>query len=71
MNRQGSGAGGWMQFMHGTFYKYVDGAMGAAQARGFTIPDQARSWYSPLGQALTGAWMAELGQQRQWTGSRC
>lgn len=71
-NRYGSGAGGWMQFMSGTFYGNVDGAFAEATARGYPIPASARSWHSELGQAVTAAWMRYHGKDAgQWTGARC
>jgi hypothetical protein len=60
-NRYGSGAGGWFQFMSGTFYAYVHGAFRAAARRGYYIPDKFKSWYSPLGQAVTASYMFYLG----------
>jgi hypothetical protein len=71
MNRQGSGAGGWLQFMRGTFYAFVDEAIAVARARGLYVPSSARSWYSPLGQALTGAYMRSRGLSYHWAGSGC
>ncbi len=62
MNHQGSGAGGWMQFMSGTFYGYVDDARQAVQARGFIVPDSVWTWTHPLGQALTAGYMRYTGR---------
>lgn len=70
-NTQGSGAGGWLQFMASTFYAWVDEALAAARARGYRIPSGTRSWFSPLGQALTGAYMYLRGQRGQWEGFGC
>lgn len=72
MNHQGSGAGGWMQFMSGTFYAYVDDAFRSVRARGFKVHPRHRSWYSPLGQALTAGYMRFTGRSRgHWWGSGC
>ena len=62
MNHQGSGAGGWMQFMSSTFYAYVDAALADTRSRGFVVPDGSRSWYSPMGQALTAGYMRFTGR---------
>ena len=72
MNHQGSGAGGWLQFMAGTYYAHNGEAFGYAQSRGFIFNPSANSWYSPLGQALTGAYLATHGGLSNWYGdSRC
>lgn len=70
-NTGGSGAGGWLQFMSGTFYGNVNTAFAYGRARGLSLPNAAKSWYSPLGQAATGADMLRRGQSGQWTGSGC
>jgi hypothetical protein len=65
MNHQGSGAGGWMQFMSGTFYSYAfglgygagPGAKWDVANRGFTVPPGTWEWSNPLGQALTAGYM--------------
>jgi len=62
MNHQGSGAGGWMQFMSGTFYGYVDAARADAERRGFNIPSNVWVWTHPLGQALTAGYMRYYGK---------
>jgi hypothetical protein len=62
MNHQGSGAGGWLQFMASTFYAYVGSAKADVQRRGFHVPDQVWTWTHPLGQALTGAYMRYTGR---------
>jgi hypothetical protein len=62
MNHQGSGAGGWLQFMSSTFYAYVDDARADAARRGFTVPSSVWTWTHPLGQALTGAYMRYTGR---------
>lgn len=72
MNHGGSGAGGWMQFMSGTFYGNVDGAFREARRLGVAVPTAARSWQSPLGQAITAAWMRHHHYDSgQWTGASC
>ena len=70
-NGDGSGAGGWMQFLSGTFYGNVDAAFSTARRLGFRIAPEARSWYSATGQAITAAYMLGIGQRGQWYGSRC
>ena len=62
MNRQGSGAGGWLQFMASTFYAYVDDARRDVERRGFIVPPGVWTWTHPLGQALTGAYMRFTGR---------
>lgn len=62
MNHQGSGAGGWMQFMSGTFYGYVGAAQADLRQRGFNIPDNVMVWTHPLGQALTAGYMRYYGK---------
>lgn len=62
MNHQGSGAGGWMQFMSGTFYGYVYAAKADFERRGFRLPDNVWVWTHPLGQALTAGYMRYYGK---------
>ena len=62
MNHQGSGAGGWLQFMASTFYAYVDDARRDVARRGFVVPAGVWRWTHPLGQALTGAYMRFTGR---------
>jgi hypothetical protein len=62
MNHQGSGAGGWLQFMASTFYAYVDDARADTARRGFKVPSSVWTWTHPLGQALTGAYMRYTGR---------
>jgi hypothetical protein len=62
MNHQGSGAGGWMQFMSGTFYGYVDAAKADFTHRGFKVDSRVWTWTHPLGQALTAAYMRYYGK---------
>lgn len=70
-NHTGSKAGGWMQFMSGTFYSNVGTAFRIAKQRGYNIPSQYENWYSRLGQAVTAAYMFSIGQSSQWTGAGC
>lgn len=71
-NSQGSGAGGWLQFLSGTFYSNVDRAFAEARAVWrLPVPSRYRSWYSRVGQALTGASMLVHGQRGEWSGSGC
>jgi hypothetical protein len=62
MNHQGSGAGGWLQFMASTFYAYVDDARASFERRGFKVDPRVWTWTHPLGQALTGAYMRFTGR---------
>ena len=62
MNHQGSGAGGWMQFMASTFYGYNDDARQAVLARGFRVDPAVFVWTHPLGQALTAGYMRYTGR---------
>lgn len=70
-NKQGSGAGGWMQFMSGTFYGVIDDGIRRARSVGVRIPSYARSWYSPLGQAIAASEMIWQGRRSEWTGYTC
>jgi hypothetical protein len=62
MNHEGSGAGGWMQFMAGTFYAYNEAARRAVAARGFRVDPAVFEWHDPLGQALTAGYMRSTGR---------
>lgn len=71
-NRQGSGAGGWMQYMSATFWTDFAAASRDLGRRGISYPPSARSWYSPLGQAIAAGWA--FGHARwggKWTGRSC
>lgn len=70
-NSQGSGVGGWLQFMPGTFWRMYGAAHADVTGRGFLIPRSAASWYSPLGQALAGAWGVMNGRRHEWAGHGC
>lgn len=66
MNHGGSGAGGWFQFMSGTFYGYVGKARYVNR-----FPAKYAYWQSRVGQAYTAAYMFKIGQSGQWTGAGC
>ena len=66
MNHQGSGAGGWMQFLSSTYYAHNDTAFYVARSMGFLIPEAANSWYHPLGQAITAAYLRTHGGSSNW-----
>lgn len=61
MNHQGSGAGGWMQFMSSTYYAYSDRAFADARRRGFIVSDSTNAWTHPMGQAITAGYMRYVG----------
>lgn len=57
MNYQGSGAGGWMQYMEGTFNSHISAALYEARTRHLAVPPaNARGWTDPLGQAFAAGW---------------
>jgi hypothetical protein len=60
-----------MQFMPGTFSGFVRHAISDVRSRGFIVPESAWSWYSPLGQALAGAWGLRNGMRHHWAGHGC
>lgn len=66
LNHQGSGAGGWMQFLSSTFYSHYRAAFADARAKGFVIDRVHESWYDPIGQAVTAAHMRTHGQSSHW-----
>lgn len=66
MNHQGSGASGWMQFLSGTFYGHAPEALAHAQSMGFILPDGLLDIHSPLGQAITAAYMRTHGMSSHW-----
>jgi hypothetical protein len=70
-NTQGSGAGGWLQFMAGTFYANLPRALAEAARRHVRVRREWRSWYQPAGQALVGASMYRRGLAYHWEGSGC
>lgn len=57
-----SGAGGWFQFMSGTYY-------GASTKT--KIPARFKRWDSPLGQATAAAYMFKSGGSGAWSGGSC
>lgn len=72
MNHSGSGAGGQLQFMSGTFYGIIGDAIAEARAAGaVNLPGSSASWYSPLGQAIAGAAMIHHGRRGEWSGASC
>lgn len=70
-NYGGSGAGGWMQFLEGTFWRMYGDARAELTGRGYVLPASSASWYSPLGQALAGAWGVTHGHAGEWFGGGC
>jgi len=66
MNHEGSGASGWMQFMSGTFYGHAPAAFAHAQSMGFILPEGLLNIQSPLGQAITAAYMRTHGMSSHW-----
>ena len=70
-NSGGSGVGGWLQFMPGTWSGFFRNAVADVRARGFIVAETAASWYSTLGQALAGAWGITHGMRHHWSGSGC
>jgi hypothetical protein len=71
-NSGGSGAGGWMQYMEGTFWHDFSRALADLRARGYRVPAAAHSWYSPTGQAVAAGWA--YGHERpagKWVGGGC
>ena len=70
-NSQGSGAGGWLQFMSGTFDSFARSARTDLLDRGFRVDEKEWDWYSQLGQALAGAWGITHGMRHHWSGARC
>jgi len=62
MNSQGSGCGGWMQFMSSTYWAYSHAAFADLRSRGFIVPQSANSWSHPMGQAITAGYMRYTGR---------
>lgn len=56
-NHQGSGAGGWMQFMRSTYEPYAATARAVVRRRGYLVAPYLWGYDQPLGQALTAAYM--------------
>ena len=65
-NYQGSGAGGWMQFMESTYDSYDGDALADVTARGFSYAAEDVGYRTPLGQALVAAWMRTHGLSSHW-----
>lgn len=57
MNHQGSGAGGWMQFMASTYYAHDQDAYADVARRGFIVDQSTNAWTHPLGQAIVAGYM--------------
>ncbi len=57
MNKQGSGCGGWMQFMESTYWASSYRAYDDLRRRGWRIDPRSNSWTNPMGQAVTAAYM--------------
>lgn len=83
-NRDGYPPGGWLQFYYSTWERmyglgyirgntFHQGALQDLEERGFTLrePKKIGSWYSPVGQALAGAWGVTHGRRGEWTSSGC
>ena len=70
-NTQGSGCGGWLQYVPSTFVGFFARAEADVRRRGFRVPRSASSLYSPLGQALAGAWAYRNGLSFHWFGRGC
>lgn len=71
MNHQGSGAGGYLQFMSSTFWRMYTAAVEDLKERGFSFPASSAAWDSRLGQAMAGAWGVTHGRRGEWSGSGC
>lgn len=71
MNHEGSGAGGWLQFMESTFRRMWSSAEADVRARGFRLKGNLARWSSRTGQALAGAWGLLNGRRGEWSGSGC
>lgn len=56
MNTQGSGAGGWLQYMQGTFDSHYSKALSLARTEHRPVPPAGQGWTSPLAQAFAGGW---------------
>lgn len=57
--------------MESTFWRMFTAGKADAEARGFTVPKEAASWYSPIGQAIAGAWGYTHGRRHEWSGHGC
>lgn len=66
--------GGWLQFRYSTFEPYSEWAFADVERKGFIIPNlgsgEYDAWLSPIGQALTGAYMRFYGRDgHHWSAS--
>jgi hypothetical protein len=71
MNHEGSGAGGYLQFMESTFWRMYNAAVADLKARGFIIDPASASWSSRIGQAMAGGWAYTHRATGEWSGSGC
>lgn len=62
--------GGWVQFRPSTFRGYYSQALAYARQHGFIVPlnsnEWLHGWLSPLGQALTAAYMRAVKHNTGW-----
>lgn len=70
-NSQGSGAGGWLQFMESTFWRMHGASRADVLSRGYKLDRRSASWHSPIGQAIAGGWAATHGATGEWSGRGC
>ncbi len=72
MNTQGSGAGGWMQYMSSTFTSQYGSALDHARRYHLALPpSSAASWRSALGQAFAAGWAYKWSGTGPWSGGSC
>ncbi len=67
MNYQGSGAGGWLQYMESTFNYHYSSALALARQSRLPVPPAGLGWTSPLAQAFAGGW-GYWHQRSAWSG---
>ena len=68
MNYQGSGSGGWMQYLYGTWTSHYGSALALARLEHRPLPPaRAAQWTEPLGQAFAAGW-GYSHQRSAWTG---
>ena len=68
MNYQGSGAGGWMQYMESTWASHYSAALALARGEHRPVPSRwAGRWRNPVGQAFAAGW-GYSHQRSAWTG---
>lgn len=63
--------GGNLQYMQRTFWGDYNAAIADLHSRNFKEPAGSASYYSPLGQAIAGAWAYSHKGTGQWTGGGC